>query len=301
VKDLFVKEMSRLNLKQQKIISAANRALPIVEEVTEELEQFSIIFSTQAMQQAAAIAQSGVTVEHIEKIAEKTARDAKLTRNIAQKTVEYAEKTLFQLQMVRSGFNKVIGTNEDARRNFAELAAQAENIDEVIRLNRDMAGQIKILAINASIQAAKAGDYGTGFSVVAKELKSMILQTDKSLKESQLLLESIQEKARQSAMSIISSSDLLLEHYEALESTGDLIDKISAAINQNRSEFDIIANSAKEQKIGIAEMNTGIHQIEDAANSLSRQAENILNSVKKLLDSQQHIGQILGEEIKEKS
>jgi methyl-accepting chemotaxis protein len=198
-----------------------------------------------------------------------------------------------QLRSVERGFDGVVGGNETARAEFSDLASQAESIEGVLRTNSDIAARIKILAINAGIQAAKAGQYGTGFNVVARELKEMIQNTDQSLGTSRDLLEGIRERARHSAETIQTASQLLRDHSAALASTGRSIEEIAETFVSTARQFRTISQSAREQQSRLDEVGHGIGQIDVAATELTRQTQSLMESVEKIASSQASLGEIL--------
>lgn len=295
MKDYLVEQMSRMNYEQNRIIKTAADVSDTLEDVVMQLEEFSVSFAAQAAQQASAIAQTTVVMEQIRKIAGDTANSASATQNDAESTRYKSEQTSAQLKKVERGFGKVLGTTETARDEFATLASQAESIEEVLRVNRDIAAQIKILAVNAGIQAAKAGKWGVGFNVVARELKSMIQNTDKSLEDSRTLLESIQKRARHSADTINTSSDLLKGHARELNSTGAAIEEITNSFINAARQFSLISSSSKEQQTRLNEVSNGMNQIDISAGQLNKQTNILVESVRRISSSQASIKKILKE------
>jgi methyl-accepting chemotaxis protein len=285
--------MTRMNEEQQQIIATAGDVNGVLEEVVAQLQEFSVVFAAQATEQAAAIAQTNVVMEQIRDIAGNTARSATETEQHAERTREKSLATARQLQSVEKGFDGVVGSNEAAREEFTGLASQAESIETVLRSNSDIAARIKILAINAGIQAAKAGEYGAGFNVVARELKEMILNTDQSLEQSRDLLESIRHRARHSAETIRTSSELLRRHSGELRTTGRSLDEITETFVATAQQFRTISSSSREQQARLDEIGHGIGQIDVAAAELTRQTQVLMESVRRIAASQASLHEIL--------
>lgn len=293
MKDSLVAQMTRMNEEQQQIIATAAHVNGVLEEVVRDLKEFSAAFAAQAAEQAAAIAETNTVMIQIRDIAAATAGTAAETESTAERTREKSLAAVRQLRSVERGFGGVVGGNEAARTEFTELAGQAESIEGVLRTNSDIAARIKILAINAGIQAAKAGAYGTGFNVVARELKEMIQNTDQSLGTSRDLLEGIRQRARHSADAIRTASQLLGDHSSALASTGRAIEEIAETFVGTARQFREISQSAREQQSRLDEVGHGIGQIDVAATELTRQARALMESVEKIAASQSRLGEIL--------
>ncbi len=293
MKDSLVEQMSTMNDEQNEIIYTANNVSSMLEDVVNQLEEFSVSFASQAAEQASAIAETNVVMIQIRQIAGDTAASATGTQTVAEATKKKSEQTSQQLKMVETGFGKVVNTNEIARDEFSDLARQAESIEEVLRVNKDIAAQIKILAVNAGIQAAKAGEYGVGFNVVARELKSMIQNTDKSLEDSRTLLEDIRKRARHSSETIKTSSELLRKHSKELNTTGKDIEDITASFVETAQQFSHISSSAMEQQTRLNEVSNGMNQIDISAGELNKQTSVLVDSVRRIADSQNSLKQIL--------
>jgi methyl-accepting chemotaxis protein len=293
MKDMLVAQMTRMNEEQQQIIATAGDVNGVLEEVVVQLQEFSVAFAAQASEQAAAIAETNVVMEQIRDIAGSTARSATETEKFAERTREKSLATARQLRAVEKGFDGVVGSNDAARTEFTELAGQAESIESVLRTNSDIAARIKILAINAGIQAAKAGDYGAGFNVVARELKEMIQNTNQSLETSRELLEGIRERARHSAETIQTASQLLRRHSGDLSATGRSLEEITETFVATAQQFRTISASSREQQTRLDEIGHGIGQIDVAATELTRQTQVLMESVGRIAASQASLREIL--------
>jgi methyl-accepting chemotaxis protein len=293
IKDALVAQMTRMNEEQQQIIATAGDVNGVLEQVVAQLQEFSVAFAAQAAEQAAAIAETNIVMEQIRDIAASTARAASETEQFAERTREKSLATARQLLGVEKGFDGVVGSNEAARAEFTDLAGQAESIGDVLRSNSDIAARIKILAINAGIQAAKAGDYGAGFNVVARELKEMIQGTDQSLEQSRGLLEGIRNRARRSAETIETSSELLRRHSGELSSTGRSLEEITETFVATARQFRTISASSREQQARLDEIGHGIGQIDVAAAELTRQTQVLMESVSRIAASQASLHEIL--------
>ena len=293
MKDALVAQMTRMNEEQQQIIATAGDVNGVLEEVVDHLKEFSSAFAAQASEQAAAIAETNTVMIQIRDIAASTAGSAAETEKFAERTREKSLATVRQLRGVEKGFEVVVGGNEAARAEFTDLASRAESIENVLRSNSDIAARIKILAINAGIQAAKAGEYGTGFNVVARELKEMIQNTDKSLEYSRDLLESIRQRARHSADTIRTASQLLQNHSGELTNTGRELEEITETFVATARQFRTISSSAREQQSRLDEVGHGIGQIDVAATELTKQAQALMDSVAKIAASQASLREIL--------
>ncbi len=289
----LLEKVKRIDDKKTGIINAANNVSAVLEEAVEKIKQVSEAFATQASDQSSAINEINKAMVQVRQIAGETAQAAMEARSVSEAIREKSQKTSRRLQSVEEGFDRVVEINEVAQAEFDDLASQAESIEDILRSNREIAGQIKILAVNAGIQAAKAGMYGSGFRVVANELKGLISRTDESLTHSRQLLEDIRTRARQSADTIMRSSDLLRHQFEELNSTGATIEEITESFAETTEGVDKISKAAKEQQVRLDEVGNGIDYIDFAAAELTSSTEVLVKNVERIVVSHQNLKGVL--------
>ncbi|MDJ0766429.1 MAG: methyl-accepting chemotaxis protein [Myxococcota bacterium] len=289
----LVASTKKINAELSTIIATAADVGKALEDVVDRLEEVSNAFASQAGEQAASTREMSVSISHLRNTAKETASSAAETHAVSARFREKSETGSDQVRVMREGFQNVVEINDAAKAEFAALAEQAEDIEEVLRTNREIAAQIKVLAINAGIEASRAGDYGSGFRVVANELKGMIQGTDESLSHSKQLLEGIRNQARHSARTVEKSSELLKSQLDELLSTGALIEEISSAFVSTATRVERITNAAKEQQVRLDEVASGINHIEFAASELSESTFILVENVNRIAGSHQNLTDVL--------
>ena len=157
---------------------------------------------------------------------------------------------------------------EKSSKQVLELKQAAEEIGAVIQLITDIAEQTNLLALNATIEAARAGEAGKGFAVVASEVKSLANQTGKATERISSQVSSIQEAAGNSA--------------ESIQSIGDIINKlhefstvISSAITEQEATTQQISSNITEVAASAAEVSQSIGGMRDQAQSTGKRADDL--------------------------
>jgi len=149
---------------------------------------------------------------------------------------------------------KAVGNAKSAQTQVTELVASAQKIGEVINLISDIAEQTNLLALNATIEAARAGEAGKGFAVVASEVKTLATQTAKATHEIGQQIEDMQT---------------------VTNGTADEIEKISSTIRGVDDVITAIAGAMEEQSVTIQEINRNIQFASDGAQEINDTADQV--------------------------
>lgn len=275
-------QFKNLNDNQGVIIDSLDEVSDVLNLSAMEIRAISDTFTSQTQEQSTAIAQINNAVDQVRSIAAQTVESAKASQRSAQELDTKATASSRQLQNLEQGFKKVVVGNQAAQSEFDGLAQQADSIEDILRSNREIAAQIKILAVNAGIQAAKAGEYGEGFRVVAHQLKGLISRTEKSLSQSRGLLEDIRNRAKQSSDSISRSAKLMDKQLDELNATGRLIRNFTANFVGSLHLVDNIQGAAEAQSGDLDQIAAQVNYVGFSSKDLTEGTERLLAEVEQM-------------------
>ncbi len=191
-------------------------------------------------------------------------------------------------ETVRS-INSLAGEVERASEVIRKLESDTANVGSILDVIRGIAEQTNLLALNAAIEAARAGEQGRGFAVVADEVRTLASRTQDSTKEIQTVIEQLQHAAR-SAVSVMSDSKERARNSvtqaaktdESLQAITAKVESITVMNNQIAAATDRqeqAANSIKDNVVGIKSTSedamAGMHKVEAASNSLKNIAQTL--------------------------
>jgi methyl-accepting chemotaxis protein len=174
--------------------------------------------------------------------------------------------------VVNSTINSISGLADEINRAaevINNLETQSENIGSVLDVIRGIAEQTNLLALNAAIEAARAGEQGRGFAVVADEVRTLASRTQKSTEEIQHMIEQLQSGSRQAVKVMHHSNEQAQETVSQASKAGQSLEDISqvvVAINDMNMQ---IANAAEEQGLVSEEVNRNVININDAVQKSS--------------------------------
>jgi len=278
---------------QAEVIGAATRIQPVIDKVAVQLKRIADEFVAQSSEHAATTNEVSVTMGAIMTSADQSASAAKKAKAVADATREDSVRSRDRLLAVQRGFGDVTKAIEGSLFSINELSRQAENIEEILGYNREIGEHIKVLAVNAAIEAATAGEYGRGFRVVAEELREMIVKTDANLKRSSQLLGTIMGQAKENAASTQRAAEALVHFYEELQATGELIDSITESFVTTSGQVGRIADAAQAQVVGIDQVRVALTQIDSAAGQLEAAARVLVEGVDEIVTSHQDLRAVL--------
>lgn len=152
-----------------------------------------------------------------------------------------AEQGTSQVQDAKGQMNKIQQNGQSNNENLASLEKDVEEINNVVSLIRDIASQINLLSLNASIEAARAGDAGKGFAVVAQEVQKLAGQTDQSIN---VISEAIERINNQTAKVIINNNESfndIVKGVTIVENSGLIFNEIFESVEKlsNTVEFSV--------------------------------------------------------------
>ena len=264
------------------VSSAANE----IQATTEHLAEGSESQSSQIVDTSSAIEEMAVSIQQVSENATQAAKVAETALESALSGAQAVKKTV-------DGMNSIRGQVQETSKRIKRLGESSQEIGEIVQLIGDIADRTSILALNASIQAAMAGDAGRGFAVVAEEVERLAERATDSTKKISTLIQSIQNDTNEavSAMEsttqeVIGGSALATEAGGQLEQIGtvakqlsELIQQISMASNQQARGSEAVAKSMSEISGVTQQTAAGAKQAAVSISNLATLADDLRQSM----------------------
>ncbi|ETK16240.1 putative methyl-accepting chemotaxis protein [Pseudomonas sp. FH4] len=278
-----------MNKMQEKLRDTLQRISGSATQLASAAEELNAVTDESARgltQQNNEIEQAATAVNEMTSAVEEVARNAVSTSEASKNATTSAGDGRDLVQETVSAIERMSGDVQGTATLIGALAEESRDIGKVLDVIRGLADQTNLLALNAAIEAARAGEAGRGFAVVADEVRALAHRTQQSTSEIERMIGSIQAGTEQAVDSMRNSTERAESTLNIAKGAGISLDTINSAIVEINERNLVIASAAEEQAqvarevdrnlVNIRDLSvqsaTGASQTSAASNELSRLA-----------------------------
>ncbi|MGX9460338.1 methyl-accepting chemotaxis protein [Shewanella sp. A14] len=264
---------NRMLMTFQALIQQVNESVTAMNESCHELSHNAVSASQGVLRQlnetdmvATAVTEMGATIDEIAKNTELAANKASQTHDNALAGQQGVEQTIEKITLLAKQLT-------DSADVVSELERDSVTIGSVLEVIRGIADQTNLLALNAAIEAARAGEQGRGFAVVADEVRSLALRTQSSTQQISTIISTLQDRTRSIVDLMQDSQHQGRESAEQAAIAGDVLRQITTDVTNIMDMSTHIAAAIEEQSMVAAEVNKNVVVIRDIADESSQAAD----------------------------
>lgn len=270
--------------KRQGMLDAAARLESVVAGVSkasEELANQVRQASLGAQEQAARISETATAMEEMNSTVLEVARNAGTTAEASNQARDKAAAGSSEVQKVVAGMATINSGAEELRAEMEDLSRKAESIGAILNVISDIADQTNLLALNAAIEAARAGEAGRGFAVVADEVRKLAEKTMQATAQVGQAIRGIQDGTAKN-MAKVENTVRMVDDVTALaNNSGMALSEIVSLVDSESDQIRAIATASEEQSATSEEINRSIEEVSriasETASAMQASDEVVLN------------------------
>jgi methyl-accepting chemotaxis protein len=266
----------------QKIVSQVQAAATQVDYATRDNEASVQNLSEEALRQAAEISAALHRIEEMSEVVQAVALSAEQAEAAAQQAAQTVDEGDAAMNRTVDGIQAIRATVAETAKKVKHLGESSQRISTVVELIGSFAAQTNMLALNASIEASRAGEEGRGFAVVAAEVRALAKQSADATEEIRKLVASIQAETNEVVATMESGTEQVVSGTRLVDETRQSLNKITAATAQISRQVKAIAQAATMQTEASRTVTQTMQDVVLIANRTSEEAAQVAASFDQL-------------------
>ncbi|NIB44218.1 methyl-accepting chemotaxis protein [Pseudomaricurvus alkylphenolicus] len=275
--------MAQVQLMGRELSQSADKLLSVNEQATRQSEQQSDEIAQMVEGMGQVHTSADVVVQNV-MAADSVSQEAQTLALDGNKTV---------LDTVEA-INNVASFVKSAADGMDNLKRDSENIGTVLEVIKSIADQTNLLALNAAIEAARAGEQGRGFAVVADEVRQLASRTSDSTQEIQVIIDNIQQGTQQASQQMLEGVDATESAVSAAQMAGESLGSIMEGFSTIGARSGDIRSASDEQRQVVSRVGSGAERIDQLAQQGAELSTDALQTSRSVSDLAQQLGQKLG-------
>lgn len=277
----------------------------LISNVLNNGQQMSQIVSNSVSRSEVILTSSEQTAQHANQVALVSEQMSEVSLGIAKNCTQAATSASNCAQAAEDGQNRVESTITSMRNittkvtasseAISSLKSQADSIGQMVSVIASISEQTNLLALNAAIEAARAGEQGRGFAVVADEVRTLAQRTANSTKEISGVIKRIQDCTNDSFSQMQQCVSEVNQGVELSTQAGQSLTQIRSQINNVSNMINQVAVATEEQTVTISEISQKVNTIAELASQSNSDAQNNMESIRALGQSSARLETDLGQ------
>jgi methyl-accepting chemotaxis protein len=292
-KDVLGNSFARMtdNLRDQ--IRAVGESVTVLASVATEIVASTTQLASSANESATAVSETTTTVEEVRQTAQMSSQKAKLVSDTAQNAAQISQTGRRAADDAIAGTNRIRQQMESIAASMVRLSEQNQAIGQIIATVEDLAAQSNLLAVNAAIEAAKAGEHGKGFGVVAQEVKSLADQSRQATTQVRAILSEIQKATTAAVMSTEQGAKAVESGVKQTQGAADSIQALTGNVTEAAQAATQIAASSQQQLVGMEQVAAAMENIKQASNQNVAGAKQLETAARNINELGQRLKQLV--------
>ncbi|MCP4693436.1 MAG: HAMP domain-containing protein, partial [Desulfobacterales bacterium] len=285
IADSFNTMAEQLSRIVRNVKDATRRVGSISSEVSDSTRGLAETSQTQSEQVAGAITTINEMAESIRRVAENAVQSAA----VSQRSTENAREGAAAVEKTNASMDEIRERVQETARAIKRLGESSQEIGNIVQIINDIADRTSILALNASIQAAMAGDAGRGFAVVAEEVQRLAERSTSSTKQIETLVKTIQGDINEAGSSMNESIQRVVEGTRLAGDAHDKLQEIETVSADLAELIQSISQAAREQTVTSENISKTMGEVGEVSDRTSEASRQTAQSMREMAETADHL------------
>ncbi len=247
-----------------------------------QLSTTSSLLAASAAETSSSMAEVTATVDEVRQTSQVSSDRAQDVATTSEEASRYSEQGSEATQKTATGMSVIKEEMDYIAESIVSLSEQSQNVGEIVDTVTDLADQSNLLSVNASIEAAKAGEHGKGFTVVAQEVKSLAAQSKQATEQIKRILSDIQKATGSAVMATERGTKAVQAGVDLMAQTEETFQVMTGNINTSAEFAMQIASSSQQQLAGVEQVAQAMLTIKDAGQQNMDSARQLEDATQRL-------------------
>ena len=230
------------------------------------------------------ITKAGQAITGMANSVRKVSVSAVNSADVAKKSVDIASKGANAVQDIISGMDTIREQVQETSKRIKRLGESAQEIGEIVSLIDDISNQTNILALNAAIQSAMAGDAGRGFAVIADEIQRLAERSGNATKQIEAIVKTIQGDTNEAVSSMEESTSGVVSGAKIAKKAGEALTEIEQVSVQLAGQIENISQTSRSQTAVAGNISNTMRTIQEITKQTSKNTEDTSSSIERLTE-----------------